>query len=104
MNNFLKLTIVGGLLMASTAVLAAKANIVVLYDSAELRFRQIDTETTPVCTLKRMVAEKTGLSMKKFDLRKSGTKLKEANMLKDHHIYSGTKLNIKPVSYSSQCT
>ncbi len=104
MKHIFKAFLVGGLLVSSTAVFASTVTVTVLYDGAEMKFRRIDNETTPVCTFKRMVAEKAGLKMKKFDLYKGSTKLQDRKMLKGHNIYSGTKLNIRTVSNSRQCT
>ncbi|UTW59974.1 hypothetical protein KFE96_06620 [Kordiimonas sp. SCSIO 12603] len=103
MKKFLNAFLVGGLLISSTAAFAGKVTLTVEFDRAKIKFRQIDTEVTPVCTFKRMVAERLNIKMKEFNLRRSGSLLRADNMLSDHRIHSGSIIKVEKVSYSSQC-
>lgn len=91
------------ILMAVTPALAAGDKVNVEYNGMKERFDVGDLKTTAVCAFKQRVASKFGLSMKKFDLKKSGVKLSGSKTLKGASVNNHNKLDVVTVSSSFQC-
>ena len=98
------------LLVAGTVLSAVISGAAVAGDKVEVvwgagskRFDVGQMETMSVCSLKAMVASEFDLKPKKFDLMKGGRKLDDGKTLAADHIYNNNKVQVKEVSYSSQC-
>lgn len=102
----MKKLIIGAALIAVVASSAANAatRVLVFKGDAKLKISVDDLKTESVCSFKKKVADKFDLKMKKFELRKSGIRLNEDKTLSGAGIHSGTKIEVKDVSHSFQCT
>lgn len=83
---------------------AANDYVFVEFNGQRERVRGLDRELTAVCALKQQVAAMFGVSMRKFDLKVGGRKLREGKTLKGDNIANGRTLTIVETNYSNQCT
>ncbi|PCI59455.1 MAG: hypothetical protein COB37_11455 [Kordiimonadales bacterium] len=100
-----KLLLVSALatIVVSTAAYAA-TRIEVFKGDARVKISVDDLKTESVCSFKATVADKFDMSMKKFDLRKNGSKLGEGKTLYGAGVRFGNKIEVKDNTHSFQCT
>ena len=92
---------VGTLVASSTTQAGDKVNVE--FAGTAERLDVGDVKKTSVCMLKDLVANRFDLNAKKFDLVKSGVKLRDDKTLYGVNVRNYNKVQVKEVSYSSQC-
>lgn len=101
----MKKMILSAVLAATVLAPAAVAGkVYVKYNGSKESLEIGDVKQTQVCSFKQELADRYGLKMKQFDLKRSSTVLKEGVSLYDAGVRTNQNLHIvKRVTSSHQC-
>ena len=82
---------------------SARDKVTVEYNGQSEKMYMESIKEMSVCAFKRQVSEKFDIKMKKFDLKKSGTKLNEDKTLYGAYVRNNGKVQVVEKSHSNQC-